>query len=216
MKKCVLFCILFVFQFCVYAQEGRGVGDYSLKSDTSSAEYAKSDDIINQLLLLQNDSLVTLPTLNLFTGVPRFNPCSFYGGFNDWNLHTGLNASLGMSVKVGLGKNSYQGAGFSQNLAVMYATSLTDRISLAVGGYFSNLNWNSVGYSDAGLSAVLGYHIDKYWDAYIYAQKSLANPKMTKFLRYMDPSYGDRFGAMISYKVSPSATISVSVETVRK
>lgn len=161
------------------------------------------------------DPSLSLPSFNTYTVSPLLMPDDYWGGYNLWNLHPGLNVSMGMSVSVGLGKSSYSGVGFAQNLALMYALQLSKRFSLAVGGYFNRLNWNGFSCNDAGFSAVLGYHIDNRWDAFVYGQKSLFTPRMPRQLRYMG-NISDKIGAMVSYKLSPSATICVSVETDRR
>jgi hypothetical protein len=162
-----------------------------------------------------NPIQLNLPTLNSYTASPIVMPIGYWGGYDMWNLHPGINASFGMSVTVGMGKHSYPGAGFAQNLSIMYATQISQKFSLAVGGYYNHLNWNNAGFNDAGISAVLGYHIDEKWDAFVYAQKSLINPKIPMPMRYMD-DIGDRIGTMVSYKISPSTTVSVSIEADRR
>lgn len=202
---------------CLSQEENRGTDDYmqAVDSNTATLPSVVGSKRASSLTPL-DDSLVALPALSSFNGVPISYPYSMYGTFDDWCLHKGINASMGMSVTVGLGSDSYSGAGFSQNLAVMYATDINKRFSIAVGGYFNHLDWNGAGYKDAGFSAILGYHIDDRWDAYVYAQKSLVNPRIPRYLRYIDSNIGDRIGAMVSYKLSPSTTVSVSVETVKR
>jgi hypothetical protein len=165
--------------------------------------------------LTLNPLQLNLPELNSYTASPMIMPTGYWGGYDIWNLHPGLNASFGMSVTVGLGKHSYPGAGFAQNLSIMYATQISEKFSLAIGGYYNHLNWNNAGFNDTGISAVLGYHIDEKWDAFVYAQKSLMNPKIPLPMRYMN-DIGDRIGTMVSYKITPSTTISVSIETDRR
>ena len=66
----------------------------------------------------------------------------FGGGFGSWNLHEGLNVSLGLSVFSTFGSGgTWSGAGFGQNVAMLYAKPLTDRLSIAAGGYLSNATW---------------------------------------------------------------------------
>jgi hypothetical protein len=162
----------------------------------------------------QADSL-HLPVLNTYTGQPMmYYPMYALGGFNDWALHPGLNASFGASVMVGFGRHAYHGAGFAQNLSMMYAAPLGKGFSLAVGGYYSHLNWNGCDINDAGLSAVLGYHVNDRLDAYLYGQKTLLNPRLPRQLLYMN-DIGDKIGASLQYHISPSATIGISVEAGR-
>ena len=124
----------------------------------------------------RRDSL-RLPLLNRF-GQTR--PVGFYplwwGGWYDWQLHPGLNVNLGASVFAQLGKNAwYHGAGFQQNISMMYATPLSDKLSLAVGGYLNNVSWAHDSWRDAGFNAVLNYRFDDHWEAFVYGQKSLTS-----------------------------------------
>ena len=77
-----------------------------------------------------------LPVLNHYGQKPiNMYPYSLWGGFHDWNLHQGLNVSLGASVFASWGGSDYLGTGFSQDISMMYATPLSKKLSLAVGGY---------------------------------------------------------------------------------
>ena len=42
-----------------------------------------------------------------------------------------------------------------ENIALMYAMPVTDKLSVAVGGYFNNINYAGNNWREAGLSAVL-------------------------------------------------------------
>lgn len=159
------------------------------------------------------DSL-NLPTINQYGQVmPTTAYPSRWWGWNDWRLHKGLNVSLDMSVFASFGKGAYHGAGFSQNISAIYAMPLTDKLSLAVGGYFGNMTWGGSNYRDAGLSAVLGYRFDEHWEAYVYAQKSLVNNYNMPRPLYDINAIGDRIGAAVKYNFSPSFSLGVSVES---
>jgi hypothetical protein len=153
-----------------------------------------------------------LPVLNTYNAQPMYYPSYTWGNFSDWSLHPGLNASFGASVMVGMGRHSYSGAGFAQNVSLMYAVPLNNRFSLAIGGYYSHLNWNGRDFNDGGISGVLGYHINDRFDAYVYGQKTLINPRIPRPLMGLGNT-GDRIGASLQYKITPSATIGISVET---
>ena len=135
----------------------------------------------------------------------------YIGGWYPWMLHKGLNLNLSASVFAGVGKHAYHGVGFAQNISAMYATQLTDHLSLAAGGYFTNVNWAHSNYHDAGLSAVLSYRFDEHWEAFAYAQKSLVDKRRPLPL-YDISNIGDRIGIGAAYHFSPSFMISVSVE----
>lgn len=195
------------------AQDDNDHTDLPATLSVGSAEIDTKAQIDDSLTLTPLQ--LNLPSLNSYTASPMMMPVGYWGGYDTWDLHPGLNVSFGMSLTVGLGKHSYPGAGFAQNLSIMYATQISKKFSLAVGGYYNHLNWNNAGFNDTGISAVLGYHIDEKWDAYVYAQKSLINPKIPYPMRYMN-DIGDRIGTMVSYKITPSTTISVSIEADRR
>lgn len=162
---------------------------------------------------------LNLPSLNANGQVQPLSryPYSWWGGYQNWDLHPGLNVSLGASVMTTFGKGGLSGAGFSQNISMMYALPLTQRLSLAVGGYFNNMDWGRYSYRQAGVSAVLGYKFDDHWEGYIYAQKRIVGSN--KFLSY--PLYnlgqgGDRIGAAVRYNFNPSFSIQINVEGSRQ
>ena len=133
-----------------------------------------------------------------------------YGAFMG-NLHPGFNVSLGASVFAPIGKHRYGGAGFSQDITAVYAMPLTNRLSLAVGGYFNNITWGHHSYRDAGVNAILGYRFNEHWEAFIYGQKSFLKPEMPLPLYYMH-DVGDRIGAAVRYTPNHTFSVTVSVE----
>lgn len=134
-----------------------------------------------------------------------------WSGAGVWNLHSGLNVSLGASVFSPIGKKSHGGAGFAQNITAVYVVPLTNKLSLAVGGYFDNVNWGHRSYRDAGLNAVLGYRFNEHWEAYVYGQKSFLKKEMPLPLYYMT-NVGDRIGAAVRYSPNHTFSVTVSVE----
>lgn len=140
-----------------------------------------------------------------------------WNGWHTWQLHKGLNASLGASVfsTFGSGK-TYSGAGFGQNVALMYAMPLTNKLSLAVGGYFNNLIWDHSTYRDAGLTGILGYQFDEHWSAYLYGQKSIMDQRNMPYTLMDMSDLGDRIGAAVRYNFTPSFSVQISVETGRR
>lgn len=163
----------------------------------------------------RNAEALHLPVMDSHGHVMRMGGWPYYwGGWHAWDLHQGLNVSLGASVFGFFGKNSPSGTGFGQNISMMYAMPLSDRLSLAIGGYFSNLTWARSSYQNAGISAVLGYRFDEHWEAYIYAQKSLVRGDRYPLPLYDISDIGDRIGAAVRYNFSPSFWMQVSVEAV--
>ena len=169
----------------------------------------------NDFLYQHRDSLHLPPlTLNGYVPIGMY-PLS-WGGWYWWDLHKGFNVNVGASVFAQFGKHARHGAGFSQNISAMYAMPLTDKLSLAVGGYFNNVYWAHDSYRDAGVSAVLGYQFNEHWEAYLYAQKSLIdNNKFHRFTPYPLYDMGellDRSGAAVKYNFSPNFSVQLSVE----
>lgn len=116
---------------------------------------------------------------------------------------------------------------------------VTDKLSVAIGGYFNNINYAGNNWRDAGLSAVLGYRFNEHWEAYLYGQKSITNNianrlqyglydgycggyGMGSFSRnafgispysmYDLGNFGDRIGATLRYNLNPSFSVEVSFE----
>ena len=160
------------------------------------------------------DTTLHLPSLNNLGQMHYINrwPMSYsLTGYQNWDLHQGLNMSLGASVFAGFGKYAPSGAGFAQNVSGMYALPFNDKLSLAFGGYFLNADWGGRNLRDAGLNAVLGYKFNDHWEAYLFGQKSLMSPKVP--WPYYDPmEFGDRLGAALKYNFNPSFSIQLSVE----
>lgn len=185
----------------------------------------------------QADSL-NLPAVNRY-GQPQTigrYPLGF-GGWYSWGLHKGLNVQVGASVFAQFGKGAHHGAGFQQDIALMYALPVNDKLSVAVGGYLNNVNFAGENYHDAGVQAMIGYRFNEHWEAYLYGQKTITN-NMNNRLRYSMfdgyyggmggfshnfygmPNYslydlnnfGDRIGATVRYNFNNNMSIEVSVE----
>ena len=141
----------------------------------------------------------------------------YYGtilmGYPNWNLHRGLNASLSASAIVGLGHNS--GSGFANSLSVMYADTITSRLSFAVGGYYSILNYGGRQLNDVGLSAMLGYRFNDHCEASAFVQKSIMQPTVPPQLYWMS-DVGDKIGASLRYNFNPAFSVSLSVWSERR
>ena len=173
----------------------------------------ETPDYIAPMAELSLDTL-HLPQLDdrgrVVTG--NFYPYYFGGTWSNWRLHEGLNLSLGASVFSQIGKHAFGGVGFSQNLSAQYATALTDRLSIAVGGYLNNMYWANSTFRDAGLTAVIGYRFDEHWEGYAYGQKTVINNMRIPYYLQDLGDMGDRIGAAIRYNFSPNFSIQMSVE----
>lgn len=170
-----------------------------------------SPDLKSRVEALAIDTL-HLPALNHYGQMPlSLYPYDFWGGCHTWNLHEGLNMSLGASVSGSWGGGKYLGTGFSQDVALMYAVPLSRKLSLAVGGYFNNTFFARDAFRDAGVSAVLGYRFNEHWEAFLYGQKSLVKNHFPMPLYGMG-RVGDRIGAAVKYNVNPTMSFEVNVE----
>ena len=136
----------------------------------------------------------------------------FYPSYTLPPLHSGLNFTLGASVFTQFGKNAWHGAGFSQSLSALYVMPLNNRLSVAVGGYLTNLMWHHDNFHTAGLSALVDYRFDEHWEGYLYAHKQLTENRFMPMPLYDMGLAGDIVGAGVTYHFSPSFSIGVSVE----
>uniref|UniRef100_UPI0040274559 hypothetical protein n=1 Tax=Prevotella sp. TaxID=59823 RepID=UPI0040274559 len=143
----------------------------------------------------QHQDSLMLPPLNAQGQVDT--ACRYplaFGGWNSWGLHRGLNVQIGASVFAEFGKGAHSGAGFQQNIALMYAMPINDKLSVAVGGYLNNVNYAGGNWHDAGLSAVVGYRFNEHLEAYIWGQKSITNNIGNRFRYSMYDGYYRGYG----------------------
>lgn len=189
----------------------------------------------------QDSLAMSLAAQNQKQGTIGHYPLNF-GGWYDWGLHSGLNVQVGLSVFAQFGKGAHSGAGFQQDIALMYAAPINDKLSVAVGGYLNNVNYAGGNWHDAGLAAVLGYRFNEHWEAYIYGQKSITNNMagrlpysmydghyggcgvggygrfsrnffgMPAYSAYDLSGIGDRIAATVRYNFNNNMSIQVSVE----
>lgn len=219
MKQLIAIIICAAFSFSSSAQESKTVSTVKeVKAQEpridNSYEMNNSQpmDYVVPKRYKANGDTLHLPTLNSYGQPERINYLPLcYCGFSSWQLHEGLNLSLGTSVFASFGHNAYHGAGFTQSLSAMYAMPLSSRLSLAVGGYVNNMYWAHDSFRDAGLTAVLGYKFDEHWEGYVYGQKSLMNKSMPYPL-YDINNVGDRIGTAIKYNVNQNMFIQISIE----
>ena len=226
MNKCIIIILTFVCAITTKAQEtdtGIALPDTATKFSTEPAQViiGSSDEATDMYVydgLAKSEAGVSdslnLPLFNRF-GQSYINmyPYDWFGTY-DWQLHKGLNISLGASVFASFGNDAWSGTGFTQSISAMYAIPITGRLSLAVGGYLNNLYWSRDAFHDAGLNAVLGYKFDEHWEGYIFGQKSLMN-KMIPLPLYDISRTGDRIGAAVKYNFNPKFSIQVMVSAER-
>lgn len=145
-------------------------------------------------------------------------PESYYWGCGLWNLHEGFNANIGMFVTTSFGKNRFPGVGFGTGISAMYAKMLTNRLSLAVGGFYNHLVWGANSMNQVGANLMLGYQLTDRLSVYGYVSKAfmpLYGKSLIPVLPYMD-CYDTRFGAMLHFNVNDHMSISVSVEELKR
>jgi len=127
-------------------------------------------------------------------------------GLSDWSLHPGMNASLSASV----GWSKHLGTGFANSLSLMHANLLAPRLSYAIGVHTLHLDWGPYAVNDAGLTAMLGYRLNDHWETYLFAQKSLVEPRV-KLPFFLADDIGDKIGASIRYNFNPQFSVQLSV-----
>ena len=129
-------------------------------------------------------------------------------GFGAWRLHEGLNVNLSASAFAGFGHGNSHGAGFSQDVSLMYVTNLSKKATLAVGGYVNHLTYRSGNYFVGGVNAVLGYQFNEHWSAYAFVQKAFTSDNFGQAFGYGSPywyGYGAWGYAPIGYGFAPMA-----------
>ena len=160
--------------------------------------------------LLVPDTTFSLPPLTYRGTIATYPYLGWYTGFSNWELHPGLNASFSASAIFGFGRNS--GSGFANSAAVMYAGQLMPKLSFSIGGYSSFLEYSSHQMKDAGLTAMLNYRFDEHWEAGVFAQKSMMQPKMPlQQMWWLGSDFGDKIGAMVKYNINPHFSVQLSV-----
>lgn len=162
-----------------------------------------------------------MPTLN-YNGTVMSNNHWYHPfgyGYYGWDLHEGLNMNLGLSAFTSFG--GYRFSGTAERISAMYAKPLNNKLSLAVGGYFNNINSNFGSIREAGVTAILDYRFNDHWEAYIYGQKSLVSNDYSRFrFGAYTPYYmyapmeniGDRIGAGVRYHFNESTYIELQVD----
>ena len=105
----------------------------------------------------QIDNNLPLITENGQTVTPNdfYYPAWGYG-VGAWRLHKGLNINLGASAFASFGHGDNHGAGFSQDVSLMYVTNLSKKATLTVGGYVNHLTYRGDNYFVGGVNAVFG------------------------------------------------------------
>lgn len=98
------------------------------------------------------------------------SPWNHGAGPGYWRLHEGFNAEVGFSVTGAFGKGSPSGAGFGEHIAAAYAMPFgrDKRWIGALGVTADRLDWGGYNRTEAGVSGMLGYHVNDWLDLYVY------------------------------------------------
>lgn len=211
-RHTLLYIALLALPLATFAQET------STNLDVTDEVYTVSESPTQSLTpQLCDSALLSLPALNEYGQMPYFHfPYLGWHNWHTWNLHEGMNASLGMSVFSTFGSgHTWSGVGFSENASLMYAMPLGKKFSAAVGGYVKNTSWAHDSFRIAGLSAILNYQATDRLNVYAYGQKSLLNSRHIPLPLYYMEDIADRIGIGAEYKVSPAFSFGLSVDYSR-
>jgi len=179
-------------------------GSHSPTHDAVMKGIAADSDFKADTVQLRLPRRFAYGTMPIYT----YWPSRLLGGYDCWQLHEGLNASLSTAAIFGLGHHG--GSGFAYGLSLAYAGNITPRLSYAIGGYSQLLNYGGSQLRDAGLTAVLDYRIDNHWETTAFVQKSIVEPRLPYQLYWLD-DVGDKIGASLHYHFNPSLSIGISV-----
>ncbi len=139
-------------------------------------------------------------------------------------LHEGFNAEIDLSATISSAKG-FSGTGERINAA--YVKEWNDKLSVEVGGYFSNYSLGIGTSRAAGLNASVNYKFNEKWEGYAYVQKNIykSGPLSTigayhsPLTGYCSPisydayrQFGDRIGAGIKYNFNENSYIAVEFE----
>lgn len=177
----------------------------------------KETEIANDLLPSDTTSFTITAPIPMAGTHPFFmygiTPLNL-GGYANWDLHKGFNASIGMSVSVGLGKHALSGVGFGQDAAFLYAVPLNNRVSVAGGVYATNMDWGNYSYRNVGVAGIVAFKATDRITLYGYGNKSIMPQR--RFPAYPLPNFTpDKFGGMVNFKVGESASFSIGVEAIK-
>lgn len=197
------------FPLMAYSQEGQ--------TTLTTAQEKEAQPVAAALPQVYSKDSLTVP---LAAPIPanRLTPeFGMYGispfdyGFATWELHKGLNASVGLNVTFSPSRYAPSGVGFGQDAAFMYAVPVSKRVSIAGGLYASHMDWGFLSYKDVGIAGVAAFKVNERISIYAYGNKSLMPQRMPYY--YPLPYFStDKLGGMVNFKLGESASISIGVE----
>lgn len=129
-----------------------------------------------------------------------------------WELHQGLNASIGMSLTYSPSRFAPSGVGFGQDATLLYALPLGKRWSVAAGLYAENMNWGGYNTRNVGIVGIAAYRVNERISLYAYGNKSLT-PETNRYLApyAFNP---DRFGGVLNIDLGNHTNISFGIHNV--
>lgn len=197
------------FPLMAYSQEGQTTLTTDQEKEaqpvTATLPQAYSKDSLTVSLA------APIPANRLTPEFGMYGISPFDYGFTTWELHKGLNASVGLNVTFSPSRYAPSGVGFGQDAAFMYATPVSKRVSIAGGLYASHMDWGFLSYKDVGIAGVAAFKVNERISIYAYGNKSLMPQRMPYY--YPLPYFStDRLGGMVNFKLGESASISIGVE----
>lgn len=197
------------FPLMAYSQEGQTTLTTDQEKEaqpvTATLPQAYSKDSLTVSLA------APIPANRLTPEFGMYGISPFDYGFATWELHKGLNASVGLNVTFSPSRYAPSGVGFGQDAAFMYATPVSKRVSIAGGLYASHMDWGFLSYKDVGIAGVAAFKVSERISIYAYGNKSLMPQRMPYY--YPLPYFStDRLGGMVNFKLGESASISIGVE----
>lgn len=197
------------FPLMAYSQEGQSALTTGQEKEaqpvTATLPQAYSKDSLTVSLA------APIPANRLTPEFGMYGISPFDYGFATWELHKGLNASVGLNVTFSPSRYAPSGVGFGQDAAFMYAAPVSKRVSIAGGLYASHMDWGFLSYKDVGIAGVAAFKVNERISIYAYGNKSLMPQRMPYY--YPLPYFStDRLGGMVNFKLGESASISIGVE----
>lgn len=146
--------------------------------------------------------------------MPRlWMPEPFY--VSPWQLHSGLNAQLGMNVSVGFGKHSPRGVGIGSDATFLYAQPIGRRLAIAAGVGMHTLDWGGWRQHNASLLGVAAYRVNDFVNIYAFGEKSLVPGAQKSFRNYPDFAE-DRWGGAVDFKLGDHVFVQFGVSQSRR
>lgn len=130
-----------------------------------------------------------------------------WGATNYWDVHEGLNGQIGAGVMFGFGKNNpFKGASFFNDVSLLYAKSLGERWTLAVGGTMSRFRMWDETMLTGSATVLANYKFNEHLNATLSASyHDTLNDK--PYLPLMDKCA--EIGADINYKFNNGVTVGI-------